>query len=89
MLLDETFIKNSKQFTSLNKNGFASMTLMTMRIWKLFSKKFKIIKVKVKNKKKKLSLNQQERELEVKVPLNKALEPLKVNLLGLDTCLIA
>ena len=65
------------------------MTLVTMRMWKPFSKKLKIIKVRKKNKKKKLNLNQQERELEVKAPLNKALKPLIVNLLGLDICLIA
>ena len=65
------------------------MTLVTMRMWKPFSKKLKIIKVREKNNKKKLSLNQQERELEVKAPLNKALKPLIVNLLGLDICLIA
>ena len=65
------------------------MTLVIMRMWKLFSKKFKIIKVREKNKKKKLSLNEKERELGVKTPLNKALKPLIVNLFGLDTCLIA
>ena len=52
---------------------------------------FKIIlKVRVKNnnKKSKLRLNLQRKELEVKAPLNKALKPLIVNLLGLDTCLM-
>ena len=58
-------------------------------MWKLFSKKLKIIKVREKNKKKKLGPNQQGREPGVKAPLNKALKPLIVNLLGLDTCLIA
>ena len=62
------------------------MILVNMKIWKLFSKRLKIIKVSKKNK---LRLNPQRRELGVKAPLNKALKPLIMNLLGLDTSLIA
>ena len=64
-------------------------------MWKLFFKRLKITKVSEKNNNKnnnknnKLRLNLQGKELGVKAPLNKALKPLIVNLLGLDTCLIA
>ena len=48
MILDESFIRNSKQFTS-TKREFGSMTLVNMKMWKYFFKRLKNTKVR-KNK---------------------------------------
>ena len=65
------------------------MILVIKQVWKHFFKKLRTIKKKHNLKKSKLSLHLLKREQGVKGLHNKAFEPLIVNLLGLDKCLIA
>ena len=88
MLLDESFIKNSKQFTFLNKKWVWKYDLGDNENVEALFKEIEDYQGEVKNKKKKLSHKKQEREIGVKAPLFKALKPLKMNLFGLDKYLI-